>query len=241
MRDPSDVAVALSLCTSSYLVDECREDGRLRSARRSGHDSESDLMLQMRLARPGPGPQVRAVVNAIAGLASGLRLGRITAARRRSAPLVIATLLFAACGGRTYYTPDVSGVVVDIGGPDHASVYRLADGQAFTIDITNGKVIVYGGGPPHVGDLLLGGTGSDGPWVARLYSDAVRGGRADCYFLEGFGTDRGQWIETDAGLRLPKASSFDPGLQPGVEGQRIPDSIHPGFCVNVDGQVTSFG
>ncbi len=100
--------------------------------------------------------------------------------------------------------------------------------------------VVYGGGPPDVGDLLLGGTGPDGPWVARLVSDSIAGGEPDCFRLDGFGTDRGDMIETDAGIRLPKAAQFDPGLETEGDAQRYTNSLDPKFCVNPDGQVTSF-
>lgn len=164
------------------------------------------------------------------------------AARERwAAPLVLAALLLAACGGRTYLTPEVAGVVVAReAGTDATTVYRLASGQEYTIDITNGDAVVDLL-PPDVGDLLLGGTGADGPWVARLPKSQQTGAPADCYELGGFGTDRGAWIETDAGFRLPKAPGFDPGPVRDVRDGARYEWTPAEFCVNPDGQVTSFG
>lgn len=156
--------------------------------------------------------------------------------------LLLTALLLAACGGRTYRTPEVAGVVVSReGGAGGIARWELANGQEYTIDMTDMAVVVYGSVSPNVGDLLLGGSGPDGPWVARLFSDAIAGGEAGCFRLDGQGTDRGAWIETDAGFRLPKAPGFDPGLEQEREGERYTNAADRKFCVNADGQVTSFG
>lgn len=163
---------------------------------------------------------------------------------KRASALVFAGLLLAGCGSRTYYTPEIAGVVVETRGTNSASLYQLANGQRFTIDITNSKVIVYGGGPPDVGDLLLGGTGPDGAWVARLHKDVATGGSPDCFVLGSFGTDHRDTIEMDVGLRLPKAPQFDPGPIGPVDGVKDGTRYEwspSKFCVNSDGQVTSFG
>lgn len=167
--------------------------------------------------------------------------GREAARERRAASLFVVAIALAACGGRTYLTPEIAGVVVDIAGTNSAARFQLSNGEEYTIDITNAAVVAYGGGPPDIGDLLLGGTGPDGPWVARLFSDAVAGGEAGCFRLDGEGTDRGAWIETDAGFRLPKAPGFDPGLESEGDGERYVTAADRKFCLNADGQVTSFG
>ena len=64
-------------------------------------------------------------------------------------------------------------------------MYRLTNGQEFAIDITNGDAVVDLL-PPDVGDLLLGGTGPDGPWVARLPDSLATGDPPECYRLDGF-------------------------------------------------------
>lgn len=161
--------------------------------------------------------------------------------RTPAAVALVALLIVAACTSRTYLTPEVAGVVVDVAGTNEAARFRLANGAEYVIAINNAAVVEYGGGPPAVGDLLLGGTGPDGPWIARLPKSRRDDAPAECYELSGEGTNRGTWIETDAGFRLPKAQGFDPGpvrdVREGIRYEWQPAT----FCVNPEGQLTSFG
>lgn len=174
--------------------------------------------------------------------------GLIQPARRitRPRPLVVCLVVLLAvlllgCGGRDYLTPEVAGVVVGReGGAGGTATWELATGQTYSLEMTSSDVIEGQGGSPDVGDLLLGGTGPDGAWVASLFEQTGAGTPPDCYALHSFGTDRGEWIETDVGLRLPKAPEFDPGTIRDVkDGVRYEDTL-PEFCVNPAGQVTSF-
>ena len=82
-------------------------------------------------------------------------------ARRRGsarpfALLVAIVVVIAGCG-RTYYTPEIAGVVVANGVQvDGGGGVRLADGTGVPL---GGRMRqVYGGGSPNVGDLLLTGS-----------------------------------------------------------------------------------
>jgi hypothetical protein len=159
--------------------------------------------------------------------------------------LVLLPLLLAACG-RTYYTPEIAGVVASrASAANGATHYVLASGQELTIitnklNVAGGTTLVYGPVPPDVGDLLLSGTGPNGPWIARL-SPAIRSECHGIFAVDGAGTDRGEWIETDAGLRLHKTmGNFDPGdRRTPHEGLRYEGSL-PTFCVDANGEVTAF-
>lgn len=159
--------------------------------------------------------------------------------------LVLLPLLLAACG-RTYYTPEIAGVVASrASAANGATHYVLASGQELTIitnklNVAGGTTLVYGPGPPNVGDLLLSGTGPKGPWIARL-SPAIRGECGSPSFeLDSAGTDRGEWIETDAGLRLHKAmGSFYTGNRVVHDGSRYDGDLAT-FCVDADGEVRAF-
>lgn len=125
-------------------------------------------------------------------------------------------------------------------GPGGTTTYELANGQEVTIDASDGRRMDYGG-LPSIGDLLLSGTGPDGPWIARLLPTLRSDAPPGCYELRSYGTDRGEWIETDAGLRLHKAfANFNPGSDRAVrEGDRYEGPGRP-FCVNENGEVTAF-
>ncbi len=166
---------------------------------------------------------------------------------RRATALVAAVLLLAGCGSRTYYTPEIAGVVLSTGSADAGLTrFNLIDGRSFTANELDGATVVYRAGEA-VGDLLLGGTGPDGPWVALLAPATLT--RSDlpagCYALNGYGSDDGDWILMDVGLRLGKAPGFDPGLLPDTPDGPVP-TAHPGlrydgvgqtFCLNSEGMV----
>lgn len=151
--------------------------------------------------------------------------------------VVLAGGVLLACT-RAYYTPEVAGVVLSRTPTDAGWHYVVETGHDLTIDLTEGKRIVYGTVSPDVGDLLLSGTGPEGPWIARLTPPTWDNAPAGCYTLESSGTDRGDWIETDVGIRLPKAPGFLPLNR--RDGDRYAASIGHVFCVNEDGQAAAF-
>lgn len=108
-------------------------------------------------------------------------------------------------------------------------------------------IVVSAGGTP--GHLLLSGAGPDRAWIAFLAPGTLTTTRfpAGCYPLYSWGTDEGNWIQTDIGLRVPKAPGFDPGLLPETPDGPVP-TAHPGlryegvdvaFCLNSEGFVTA--
>ena len=159
-----------------------------------------------------------------------------------------------ACGlGRTVpgpYTPEVAGIVTSVERVQgNLKQLNLANGQSFTVNDLDGSALttVYGNGG-DAGDLLLAGTVSGHPWLAAvrlgtLVSSYLPDG---CYALDGWGTDEGDWIQTDVGLRLRKAPNFDPGLLPETPGMPAPtpwsgmryEATLQTFCLDLDGRVT---
>ena len=147
------------------------------------------------------------------------------------------------------YTPEVAGVVVAIEPTDtNLTRFTLDNGRMFSASVLDATATIFvyrrGGG---VGDLLLAGSGPDRPWLAFLAPAGRSDLPVDCYAVYGFGTDEGEWIQTDIGLRLRKAPEFDPGLLPDTPDGPVP-TTHPGlryegvqqtFCVNRDGLVTA--
>lgn len=92
--------------------------------------------------------------------------------------------------------------------------------------------------------LLLSGEVNGQRWWIALVDMSPGGPQmpADCFGLDAKGADQGDAIVFDFGLRLPKASDFDPGGQ-------FPDGRYdaPGggggparFCINPDGEVTAY-
>jgi hypothetical protein len=146
--------------------------------------------------------------------------------------LVVLATLVAACG-RTYYTPEISGVVAAFEGqPDGTMLIRLVDGTA----VTPRPRQVYGGGSPQVGDLLLTGTQPE-PWFA-LSSLGIGG--AGCFWMGGAGQEEfngeghTSYVLMDVGLRLPEVPGLDRGRWP--LGGRWETA---GVCLNQRGEVYS--
>ena len=148
------------------------------------------------------------------------------------------------------YTPEVVGVIVASELTDaNLARYRLENGQTFTYNHLDGSTTVVYRAGQAVGDLLLAGTGPERPWIALVAPGTLT--RSDlppgCFALWSRGTDEGDWIQTDVGLRLRKAPGFDPGLLPETPGGPVP-TAHPGlryegigqaFCLNSEGLVTA--
>ena len=154
--------------------------------------------------------------------------------------LVLGTILLQRGPGP--YTPDVAGVVVSTEAVEgNLTAFHLANGQTVTASTRDERTLVGGYGP-GIGDLLLSGMGPNGRWLARAYPGAQV--RSDlppgCYKVDSDGTDQGDWIQTDVGLRLRKAPDFDPGpLHTAAPGARYA-GIDSTFCLNTEGLVTAF-
>ena len=159
-------------------------------------------------------------------------------ARRRGsarpfALLVAIVVVIAGCG-RTYYTPEIAGVVVANGVQvDGGGGVRLADGTGVPL---GGRMRqVYGGGSPNVGDLLLTGSTPE-PWMARV--GAGLGASAGCFWIGGAGEEEfngvghTSYVNLDVGLRVPEAPDIDKGGWP--TGERWETA---GVCLNERGEV----
>ncbi len=162
------------------------------------------------------------------------------------AAVVLAVM--AGCGSRAPgpYNPEVTGVIdaTEPGGPS-ITRYVLEDGATFDANILNSSAttIVYraGNNGDVIGDLLLGGSIDDHPWVAFLAPDGGSDLPDECYALYGPATDEGDTILFDIGIRLPKAPAFDAGFLGNPYEQPYPgrryDAPLQTFCVNREGLV----
>lgn len=169
-------------------------------------------------------------------------------------PAAVALLLLVTSCARHVpgpYTPETAGVVVSSQWIEASSVSRfvLHDGSVVEADTSDGSrtEIVRQAGPPE-GDLLLSGSTPNGQWLAFIPPASLTRSDLppDCFSVSAYGTDEGEWIQTDIGLRLRKAATFDPGLLPDRPGGYAP-TARPGlryegagqvFCLNQDGLVT---
>jgi hypothetical protein len=158
-----------------------------------------------------------------------MRRSSVRAAIHRLGFALVLLAGFAACqAGRTFYVPDTAGVVeTRERQADGRELLRLDDGRQVTVD-TKTQLLVLESSIPEPGDLLLAGV-VPRPWVARLT------GADPCFLIGGSGTEDGDAIEVDAGVRLPKAAEFDRA--------HYDESEHRfnggGFCVNAAGEVTA--
>jgi len=164
-------------------------------------------------------------------------------ARRVKSRFLVALALggIAACDTvsipETLLTPDRAGVVAMVEPlPGRQWRYRFEDGTQFTLD---GAVyrLVYSDTVPTEGDLMLLGEGPDGPWVARVPAGRGLTNVPDCFILETQGIDHGEYINTEAGLRLRKAPNFDAGYSANPPRYANPTSY---FCLTADGLVSSY-
>jgi hypothetical protein len=148
------------------------------------------------------------------------------------------------------YTPEVAGVIVasDRNEANFAR-YRLTNGETVTVNDLDGRATtrVYRAGDA-IGSLLLAGSGPDRPWFALVPAARPSIDRPiGCYSLNTWGTDEGDWIQTDVGLRLRKAPGFDAGLLAETPGGVVPtprvgmryQAVQQVFCLNEEGLVTA--
>jgi hypothetical protein len=150
---------------------------------------------------------------------------------------LLALVALAGCGElrvgpEPVRDPEVVGVVEEWEsvGPrtDH---FHLSDGRVFEIDYNDSRQL-FPGDALDAGDLLLYGSDQEGIWYQVLNREA------DCYILESWGRDAGDFIVFDVGIRLPKAPDFDAG---GVTSGEF--RANPGipFCIDAQGRVVSYG
>lgn len=153
------------------------------------------------------------------------------------------------------YTPSITGLIESIEPTaDGGWQFRLKSGATFKakpgqdghfrqVYVPASMLTVAGGGRD---DLLLGGTDQAGDWFAIIPPTSRTDLPSDCYELDGWGTDEGDSILTDVGLRLSKAAGFDPEILPLTPGGFVP-TTHPGmryeatqqvFCLDTAGEVT---
>ncbi len=149
------------------------------------------------------------------------------------------------------YTPEVAGVVTAADVASNGQTrYVLANGGTFTVDRQDSSSYdrVYEAGP-EVGDLLLAGQTSGRPWLALVQPGSLTAGDLPlgCYELISRGVDRGDTVQTDVGLVLKKAQTFNTSFYPTVPGN-WPPTASPGmrydgtpqvFCLDDEGLVTA--
>jgi hypothetical protein len=122
---------------------------------------------------------------------------------------------------RTYFTPEIVGVVVSSDHtPDGVDHVILEDGRAFEVQDRaqqNGQLSHVGRYAPlegpvgaSAGGLLLAGEDPT-PWYTTAhgpYTGSCTDPTASCYALEGTGIVRQDSVDLDTGLRLTKASNY---------------------------------
>lgn len=121
----------------------------------------------------------------------------------------------------------------------------LDDGRSIVIDERSDRQLPGGTFvAAHDVRLLISGSGAGSRWWIVLVEMNPGGSLmpADCYGLDAEGTDQGEEILFDFGLRLPKSHGFDPGV--GLSDGRYDAPGGGGgparFCINPDGEVTAY-
>jgi hypothetical protein len=170
---------------------------------------------------------------------------------------VAIALLAAACqpasgpqaGGP--YVPETAGLLVSSEWVTLNTIarYVLDNGESLTANVSDREAMqwVYRD-PGQTGDLVLGGQ-QPVPWIAFVApATTTASGLPDgCFALYDNGTDDGEWIQADSGLRLRKAPGFDSGLLAVTPGMPVPTprvghryaGVGHLFCLNRDGLVTA--
>jgi hypothetical protein len=153
------------------------------------------------------------------------------------------------------YTPSITAVIETIEpAADGGWLFRLTSGATFearpdqdghfrqVYTPSSGLAVVDHGRD----QLLLGGTDQAGDWFAIVPPAGRTDLPPDCFGLLAWGTDEGDSILTDVGLRLPKAADFDPEILPLTPGGFVPrpspgmryEATQQTFCLNTAGDVT---
>lgn len=143
----------------------------------------------------------------------------------------ILLVLLTACGTPTR-APDIIGVVVDVTDlPGPLRRFAVEGGEFIDVDLDRADLLADSRGAQNPGTLLLAGEDAGAQWYMSLEGDG------DCFLMDSYGSDAGDAIDFDNGLRLPKAEDFDPGI---VTDGRYDKNPQGHFCVNDIGEVVSY-
>jgi hypothetical protein len=131
--------------------------------------------------------------------------------------------------------PSVAGVVRDIQPAAAGQSERyVLDGAEVVIDQgRDAQLYPPGHGSPRVGDLLVVGTGANGNWYLVIPPGPSSANGRPCFALWATGVDRGAAIDTNLGVRLPKAPDFDHGSDTNGVYEEQPHS----FCLDQLGAI----
>jgi hypothetical protein len=121
---------------------------------------------------------------------------------------------------------ELAGIVQSVSA-DGSSV-TLTDGSTIQLDVHDQAFAVGDLGP---GALFLGGVNE--PWFGYTSSRPAN----DCYRVPTRGRDDGSVIATELGVQFVKA----PGFVAATERNGILDDPAAAFCLDREGQVTSYG
>jgi hypothetical protein len=147
----------------------------------------------------------------------------------------VVALLSSACTGMDrpadVFEPTEIGVIDSIDGIRNMQfALRLEDGTNLDVDLAEGTY-EPASRTPNVGDLFVYVEDVGGqPWMLAV------SGQGNCFMIQAPAIDEGGYLVFESGLRLPKASDFDPGWPGPLE--EYADQAH--FCVNREGVVTHF-
>ena len=156
-------------------------------------------------------------------------------ALRASALVVVVALATLIAGCRTevprpvtVYELSASGVVESVEEIEGGRRVWFAGGESIELDY---GAVSLGSDPVPAGYLLLVGSNGSTTAYVTLWD------HEECWVLNEPAVDDGTHLVFDFGLRLPKASGFDPGPN---DTARFP-SFREGFCINPAGEVVRYG
>lgn len=179
-----------------------------------------------------------AVREAVAATGYGDGMSRPSLVAAVGLALLVAGSIVGCSSARPGRVPTTIGVVtsvVQVTGRTYA--YHLDTGQVVNVDLSIARVLLPDGGP-GVGYLFLSGTEPSGQtWVAGLYPYAAADVPPGCFQLVATGIGHDGSIDLSIGIRLLKASNFDPG--PISDDRYVMDRAS--FCIGADGAVLSYG
>ena len=146
---------------------------------------------------------------------------------------------------KVYFTPEIVGVVATADyTPDGVFHVRLEDGRTLEVKTDaqqTGKVGEAGRYSPlpgrigiSVGELLLAGE-TPTPWYTAgygPYTDTTVDRSSWCYGLDATGMNRPDTVDLESGLRLKKATDYEPRADKGGYG------FQGRVCLNLRGEVT---
>lgn len=173
----------------------------------------------------GDRKRAAAAAVALATLLAGLLTGCVPSEQQTSEPTAVALV------------PTTVGVVTSIERSAGRTVaYHLSSGKVLQVDLAAANVLSPG--EPGEGYLLLSGTEASGrTWIVGLFPYVAADAPPGCFRLAATGIGVDGWIDFSIGIRLPKASTFDPG--PISDDQYVMERLS--FCINGNGEVLSYG